>query len=142
MDNRRHPYFFKKCNLRITKDYRGITFTAIAAKVYNKPASESNPSWNKKKKFLGKIRMTFGAIDPQFQSLTIYLITKGVHAKNLEATLLFADFIKAFDSILKGKMEQMLLAYGLPKETLTAINDALQKHKSNGLLTWWKHQFL
>ena len=31
------------------------------------------------------------------------------------------DFTKAFDSIHKGKMEQIILAYGLHKETITAI---------------------
>ena len=41
--------------------------------------------------------------------------------KNLQATLLFVDFIKAFDSIHRGKVEQILLAYGLPKETVAAI---------------------
>ena len=44
-----------------------------------------------------------------------------VYAKNLEARILFVDFSKAFDSIHSGKMEQILLAYGLPKETITAI---------------------
>ena len=44
-----------------------------------------------------------------------------VRAKNLDATILFVDFNKAFDSIHKGKMEQILLAYSLPKETVTAI---------------------
>ena len=32
---------------------------------------------------------------------------------------MFIDFSKAF--LTGGKLEQMLLAYGLPKETLTAI---------------------
>ena len=45
----------------------------------------------------------------------------GVRAKNLQATQLFINFFKAFDSIHRGKMEQILLAYGLPKETVTAI---------------------
>ena len=40
--------------------------------------------------------------------------------KNL-ATLLFADFFKAFDSIHRGKMEQIILVSGLRKETVTAI---------------------
>ena len=48
-------------------------------------------------------------------------ILDGVRAKNLHATLLFVDFTKAFDSIHRGKMEQILLAYGLPKETVAAI---------------------
>ena len=54
------------------------------------------------------------------QILTIRRIL-GVHAKNLETTILFVDFSKAFDSIHRGKMEQIFLAYDLPKETVTAI---------------------
>ena len=53
--------------------------------------------------------------------MTIRRILEGVRAKNLQATLLFVDFTKAFDSIHRGKMEQILLAYGLPKETVAAI---------------------
>ena len=55
------------------------------------------------------------------QILTICQIWKGVCAKNLEATILFVNFSKAFDSIHREKMEQILLTYGLPKETVTAI---------------------
>ena len=53
--------------------------------------------------------------------LTIRRILEGVQAKNLQATLIFVDFTKAFDSIHRGKMEQILLAYGIPKETVAAI---------------------
>ena len=35
--------------------------------------------------------------------------------------LSMTDFSNAFDSIHRGKMEQILLAYGLSKETVTAI---------------------
>ena len=55
------------------------------------------------------------------QILTIRRILEGVRAKNLEVTILFVDFTKAFDSIHRRKMEQILLAYGLPKETVAAI---------------------
>ena len=51
--------------------------------------------------------------------------------KNLVATLLFADFSKAFDSIHRGKMEQTLLAYGLPKETVAAIMMLYKNTKVN-----------
>ena len=44
-----------------------------------------------------------------------------VQKKNLEATILLVDFSKAFDSIHTGKMEQILLAFGFPKETVAAI---------------------
>ena len=55
------------------------------------------------------------------QILTIRRILEGVPTKNLEATILFVDFSNAFDSIHRWKMEQILLAYGLPKETVAAI---------------------
>ena len=55
------------------------------------------------------------------QILTIRRILEGERAKNLQTTLLFVDFTKAFDSIHRGKMEQILLAHGLPKETVAAI---------------------
>ena len=55
------------------------------------------------------------------QILTICRILEGLWAKNLQATILFVDFTKAFGSIHRGKMEQILLAYGIPKETVTAI---------------------
>ena len=41
--------------------------------------------------------------------------------KKTEATKLFVNFSKSFQSMLRGKMEQILLAYGLPKETVAAI---------------------
>ena len=41
--------------------------------------------------------------------------------ENLQATILFVDFTQAFDPTHRGKMEQILLAYGLPKETVAAI---------------------
>ena len=52
-------------------------------------------------------------------------------------TLLFVDFSKAFDSIHKRKMEQILLVYGLPKETITATmmlysNMKVKVHSSDG----------
>ena len=53
--------------------------------------------------------------------LSILRILEGVHTKIQEAAILFVDFAKAFDSIHRGKMEQILLAYGLPKETVAAI---------------------
>ena len=34
---------------------------------------------------------------------------------------MFVDSSKVFDSLHRGKMEQILLAYGLLKETVTAI---------------------
>ena len=65
------------------------------------------------------------------QILTIRRILEGERAKNLLATILFVDFTKAFDSIHRGKMEQILLAYSLPKETVTAIMMLYRNTKVN-----------
>ena len=45
----------------------------------------------------------------------------GVRTKNFKATLLFVDFSTTVDSIYWRRMKQILLAYGLPKETVAAI---------------------
>ena len=55
------------------------------------------------------------------QILTIRRILESVRAKNLQATILFVDFTKALNSIHRGNMEQILLAWGLPKGNVAAI---------------------
>ena len=71
------------------------------------------------------------------QILSLRRILEGIRAKYLEATILFVDFSKAFDSIHREKMEQILLAYGLPKETVGAImmlykNTKVKVHSPDG----------
>ena len=110
--------FPKKGDLGLAKNYRGITLTSIAAKIYN--ALLRNSIEPKIDNILRKNQNGFRRNrSTTSQILTIRRILEGVRAKNLQATLLFVDFTKAFDS--RGKMEQILLAYGLPKETVAAI---------------------
>ena len=112
--------FLKKCDLRLAKNYHGITLMSIAAKIYN--ALLCNPIEPKIDNILRKNQNGFWRNRSMTsQILTIYRILEGVRAKNLQATILFVDFTKAFDSIHRGKMEQILLAYGLPKEIIAAI---------------------
>ena len=59
--------------------------------------------------------MAFEEID--LRRRKFWLSVEDVRAKNLEATILFVDIYKAFDSIHGGKMEQILLVYGLPKKS-------------------------
>ena len=112
--------FPKKGDLGLAKNYRGITLTSIAAKIYN--ALLRNRIEPKIDNILRKNQNGFRRNrSTTLQILTIRRILEGVRAKNLQATLLFVDFTKAFDSIHRGKMELILLAYGLPKETVAAI---------------------
>ena len=55
------------------------------------------------------------------QILTIRRLIEGMEAKNLEATLIFVDFKKAFDSIHRSKLMEILKAYGIPHQIVTAI---------------------
>ena len=112
--------FPKKGDLWLVKNYRGIALTSIAAKIYNallhnliEPKIDN--ILRKNKNGFRRNRSTTSHI------LTIRRTLEGVRAKNLQATLLFVDFAKAFDSIHSRKMEQILLAYGIQKETVTAM---------------------
>ena len=95
-------------------------FTSIAAKIYN--ALQLNCIEPEIEKILWKNQNGFQRNwSTTSQILTIRQILEGVCAKNLQTTLLFVDFSKAFNSIHRGKMEQILLAYSHPRETITAI---------------------
>ena len=130
----------KKGNLGLAKNYLGIILTPIVANIYN--ALLGNCIEPKIENILRKKQNGFrrnGSMTSQI--LTIRRILEGVHAKNLEATELFVDFSKAFDSIHRGKMEQILLAYSLRKETIAAIM-MLCRNKSKSLFPRWRHRLL
>ena len=114
--------FPKKDDLGLAKNCRGITLTSIAAKIYNallryRIEPKIDNILRKNQNDFRRNRST------TLQILTIRRILEGVRAKKkkLQATILFVDFTKAFDSINRGKMEQILLAYSVPKETVAAI---------------------
>ena len=128
--------FPKKGDLGLAKNYWGITLTSIAAKIYNallrnRIELEIDKILRKNQNGFRRNRSTTSQI------LTIRRILEGVRAKNLQVTLLFVDFTKAFDSIHRGKMEQIRLAYGLPKETKAATtilyrNTKVKVHSLDG----------
>ena len=112
--------FPKKGDLRLAKNYRGIALTSIPAKIYN--ALQRNRIEPKIDNILMKNQNGFRRNrSTTSQILTIRRIFEGVRAKKLQATILFVEFTKAFDSIHSGRMEQILLAYGQPKKTAAAI---------------------
>ena len=65
------------------------------------------------------------------------LKASGQQKKKILATILFIDFTKAFDSIHRGKMEQILQEYVITKETVAAImilyrNTKMKLHSPDG----------
>ena len=110
----------KKGDLGLAENYRDITLKSIAAKFFN--ALLSNRIEAKIENILRKNQNGFRRNrSTTSQILTIRRILEGVRAKNLEVTILFVDFTNTFDSIHRGKMEQILLAYGVLKQAVAAI---------------------
>ena len=120
--------FPKKGYFGLAKNYRGITLTSIAVKIYKALLrNRIEPKIDILRKKQNGFRRNRSTTS---QLLTIRRILEGVRA-NLQATLLFVDFTKAFHSIHRGKTEQNLLAYGLPKETVAAITILYRNTKVN-----------
>ena len=99
--------FPKKGDIGKTSNYRGITLTSIAAKIYN--ALLLNRIQPEMEKFLRsnqngfiKGRSTIGQI------LTMRRIIERVKARQIPATLLFVHFSKLSDSFHRGKLEKIL----------------------------------
>ena len=132
--------FPKKGDLGLPKNYRGITLTSTAAKIYN--ALLYNRIEPKIDNILRKNQNDFRRNrSTTLQILTIRRIQEGIRAKNLLETILFVDFTKAFDSTHRGEMEQILLAYGLPKETVAAKEKRHSIDKDNSFVKSKIHFF-
>ena len=110
----------KKGDLSITKNYRRITLTTIAANIYNlillhRIRPDIYPILRKNQNGFRKNRSTTGQI------LIIRRILERVKSKNQLLTLLFINFSKAVDTINRKKKKEVLLKYGIPEETVFVI---------------------
>ena len=56
------------------------------------------------------------------QILSLRRLIEGIKEKQLPAILTFVDFSKAFDSIHRGKLMEILRAYGIPTKTVDTIS--------------------
>ena len=129
--------FPKKGDIGLAKNYRGITLTSIAAKIYNAQLRnriepkidnilrKNQNGFRRNRSTTSQISVESLKVYGQNRSTTSQISVESLKVygqkKPLQATLIFVDFTKAFDSIHRGKMEQILQAYGIPKETVAAI---------------------
>ena len=110
----------KKGDLRIPDNYRGIALSQIAAKVYNRCIL------NRIRPVIDKVLRTNQNGFRKGRSTTSHIlalrrIVEELRNYNREAIIIFIDFRKAFDSITREKMFQILAAYGIPEEIVDAI---------------------
>ena len=110
----------KSGDLSKTDNYRGISLISLVMKMYNRlllnrlrpvidPLLRINQNGFRQK------RTTVGQI------LALRRILEGVKDKNLSCIMTFIDFRKAFDSIHRGKLMNILRAYGIPEKIVSAI---------------------
>ena len=110
----------KKGDLTKPDNYRGISLGQSASKVFNRlilnrirPAVDKvlRPNQNG----FRENRSTSSHL------LALRRLIEELRNHNQEAVLVFIDFKKAFDSIIRDKMFLILEAYGIPTETVNAI---------------------
>ena len=112
--------FPKKGDLSKPGNYRGISLSPVAAKIYNKLLlNRISPSietlLRKNQNGFRKGRSTL----PQI--LAIRRILEECRIGNKSAALVFVDFSKAFDSINRDAMFHILHLYGIPGPIVQAI---------------------
>ena len=110
----------KKGNLSICDNYRGISLTQVAAKIYNRMIL------NRIRPVIDKLLRSGQNGFRQSRSTAAHIlalrrIAEEVLNHKKEAVMVFIDFKKAFDSIDRNKMFQILLAYGIPPQIVEAI---------------------
>ena len=110
----------KKGDLSLPSNYRGITLSALAAKLYNtmllnRISPHLDPILRRNQNGFRKGRST----TPQI--LALRRIIEELKISKKQAYIVFVDFSKAFDSVNRKAMLHILLNYGIPQEIVKAI---------------------
>ena len=112
--------FPKKGDLSLATNYRGISLLSIAAKIYNKLIlnrliPKVDPLLRNNQNGFRAGRSTLSQI------LTLRRILEEGKNCNFDSIFIFIDFSKAFDSIDRNTMFDILDLYGIPRQLIDAI---------------------
>ena len=110
----------KKGDLSLATNYRGISLLPIAAKIYNKLILNRllpfvDPLLRNNQNGFRAGRSTLSQI------LALRRIIEETKFCNLDAVFIFVDFSKAFDSVDRNLMLEILALYGIPEQLIKAI---------------------
>ena len=119
----------KSGDLSVTSNYRGISLSSIVSKTFNRmmlnrirPHLDDNLRPNQ-----CGFRENRSTTE---QILALRRLLEGINEKNLSAIITFIDFKKAFDTIHRGKMLNILKAYGIPDVLVDAIQDSYSETRA------------
>ena len=110
----------KKGDLTITDNYRGISLSQIASKIYNRMLlnrirPEIEEILRNNQNGFRPFRSTASLV------MALRRIIEEIKNHTQEAVCVLIDFKKAFDSINRNKMFQILKAYGIPSKLVQAV---------------------
>ena len=110
----------KSGDLSNVGNYRGIALSAIAAKIVNKMLLNRiqpvlDPLLRPNQNGFRPGRSTAAHI------LALRRVIEGVYSQNRKAIIIFVDFKKAFDTIHRGKMLEILRKYGVPDKLVMTV---------------------
>ena len=133
--------FPKKGDLGLAKNYRGITLTSIAAKIYN--ALLRNRVEPKIDNILRKNQNGFRRNrSTTSQILTIRRIPEGVRAKNLQGDITICRLYQGLRFHSQREDGRNPTSIRPTKRNRSSNNDSLQKHQSESTFTGWRHRIL
>ena len=118
----------KDGNLSNASNYRGIGLSAMMSKVVdklilNRIQPQLDPLLRNNQNEFRPKRNTTAHI------LALRRIIEEAKRNNVPATIVFMDLSKAFDSVHRAKMMQILRAYGIPNELVNAIQKLYEKQE-------------
>ena len=110
----------KSGDLSDPNNYRGISLISLVMKLYNRMIMNRlrpvlDPLLRNSQNGFRRKRTTVG------QLVALRRLLEGVRSKRLSCVLTFIDFKKAFDTIHRGKLMEILRAYGVPEKLVAAI---------------------
>lgn len=119
----------KKGDLSMMTNYRGISLMSIAAKLYNKMLLERlRPLVDEvMRRNQAGFRRGRSTVD---QICALRRIFEGVKHKKIPLVATFVDFKKAFDSVNRARLFEILSLYGIPDKLIDAIKKLYDRSKA------------
>ena len=123
----------KSGDLSLTSNYRGISLRSLVAKTYNRMISNRIRPHLDDKLRPNQCRFREKRSTTE-QILALRRIIEGIHEKNLSGVITSIDFKNVFDTIHRGKMVKILLAYGISEIIVNAIADTYQNTRAKVII--------